>query len=188
MVNPKRTSAMASGICALAAVVLVAAGVSRVGGYIPVLASNQTVTVVPTADAYVSAAAPTTNYGSATTLTVGSSPVYHSYLLFSISGLTGTVTSAELILHADTAGSGVALHQSQSTTWSESTITYANAPTFGSLLTRDGQFQFRHMGHPLGGCGGDRKWCIHDGARHPQVPPRSVSPAARREPRCHQSL
>jgi Phosphoesterase family len=140
VMSPKRTSALASGICALAAAVLVTAGVSRVGGYTPALASNQTLTVTPQADSYVSAAAPTANYGSATTLTVGSSPVYHSYLLFSIAGLTGTVTSAELILHANTAGSGVALHQAQSTTWSESTITSGNAPTFGAVLNRDGQF------------------------------------------------
>ncbi len=120
---------------------MTAAGVSRAGAYISTTATgNQTVTVLPQADAYVSAAAPSTNYGSATVLTVGTKPAYHSYLLFSVSGLTGSVTSAELILNATTAGSGVALHEAQNTTWNELTITYANAPTFGAVLARAGRF------------------------------------------------
>jgi len=136
-----RTRATASSICVVAAALLTAMGASGGVDRPSVIATSASaITVLPQADAYVSASAPTTNYGSATALTVGSNPNYHSYLLFSVSGLTGSVTSAQLVLHAITAGSGVALHQAQVTTWSESTITYTNAPTFGAVLSRTGRF------------------------------------------------
>ncbi len=58
--TPTRTSAMALGICLLGAAVLASTGFSRAGGYVSAMASAQTLTVTPQADAYVSAAAPTT--------------------------------------------------------------------------------------------------------------------------------
>lgn len=137
-----RTSAATTfAICVLAAAIFTAAGVSRADEHVGVRAtSDQTLTLTPQADSYVSAASPNSNYGSATTLVVGSSPAYHSYLLFTVSGLSGAVVSAELSVHATTAGSGVALHQAQNTTWGESTITYANAPPYGAVLNRVGRF------------------------------------------------
>ena len=48
-----------------------------------------TLTFVPSADAYVIASNPTTNYGTATILRLDNSPITNSYLRFVVSGLNG---------------------------------------------------------------------------------------------------
>jgi Fibronectin type III domain/Calcineurin-like phosphoesterase len=90
-------------------------------------------TLVPTADAYVSSGAKTTNYGTSTTLEVGSSPLLHTYIMFDVQGLTASPTSATLMLWTDSAGSGSSVH-STSTAWTETGITYSNAPSYGSTV------------------------------------------------------
>jgi PKD repeat protein len=101
---------------------------------------SHTVTVAPTDDAYVNEAAPTTNYSSDTTLRLrqrrGVSA--HSYLSFTVSGVTAAPTSARLRLYCtDGSPDGGSLYLVGGP-WSESTITWANAPPIAG--TRLGAF------------------------------------------------
>ena len=100
----------------------------------------------PTADAHVKSSSPTTNYGGAAGLQLRlgtpSNPItYRSYLKFTVSGLTGSVTAAKLRLFV-TDGSndgGTAFLASNNFTtggaWTESGLTWNNAPpaTSGAL-------------------------------------------------------
>jgi hypothetical protein len=100
-------------------------------------AATATQTFAPTADAYVNTT-DTTNTGTSTNLYTDGSPVVYSYIRFNPSGLTGsTVTRATLRVFANTAGSSTQtydVHTTTSSTWGESTITSANAPTFGVTI------------------------------------------------------
>ena len=100
-------------------------------------AATATQTFAPTADAYVNTT-DTTNTGTSTNLYTDGSPVVYSYIRFNPSGLTGsTVTKATLRVFANTAGSSTQtydVHTTTSSTWGESTITSANAPTFGLTI------------------------------------------------------
>ncbi|MCC6746958.1 MAG: DNRLRE domain-containing protein [Deltaproteobacteria bacterium] len=80
------------------------------------------------ADAVVDEATPTTNYGSAVFLDVdGSAPRTKSFLRFSLSGLP-KVQAARLFLYATQAvADGPAVHPT-SGAWTESGVTWANAP------------------------------------------------------------
>jgi PKD repeat protein len=93
-----------------------------------------TVTISSVADAYVSSAKSTTNYGSATTLRVASgSTIMNSYLRFDLSGLPGTIQSATLRIYANSSGStGYDVYTVANSSWGENSITYANAPPMGS--------------------------------------------------------
>ncbi|WP_240360893.1 DUF7594 domain-containing protein [Pyxidicoccus caerfyrddinensis] len=62
--------------------------------------TTQTVTVAAAADAHVVATAPTTSYGSSSTLEVDLAPESQAYLKFLVPDLPGTVTSARLRLYA----------------------------------------------------------------------------------------
>jgi hypothetical protein len=95
-------------------------------------------TFAPIADAYVSSGASTTNYGTATTLQVGTSPTRHSYLTFDVEGL-GSFTSATLRLWTVTAGSGASVHGTTAT-WTETGITYSNAPSYGATVSTVSNF------------------------------------------------
>jgi hypothetical protein len=102
-------------------------------------AGPATLTFVPTADAYVSSAAKTTNFGTDPTLQVGSSPQLHSYLQLDVEGLTGSIGKATLRLYVATGGSGASVH-STSTAWTESGITYRTAPAYGSTVATASNF------------------------------------------------
>ncbi|WP_077487838.1 phytase [Sinomonas mesophila] len=97
----------------------------------------QTETLAPTADAYVSSAATTTNYGTASKLAVDNSPVENAYLKFDLSGLAGrTIVSAKLELRATTSGSKGTQNVRLVTedTWTESGLTYSTRPALGSSV------------------------------------------------------
>jgi hypothetical protein len=88
-----------------------------------------TTTFTPVADAHVGADAPTARNGSATKLRADASPDTRSYLRFDLSGLQGTVTKARLVMSATSASSaGFDARRVADTTWSESLISYSNAP------------------------------------------------------------
>ena len=95
----------------------------------PAAPSTTTSTFAPTADAYVSEATPSANVGTSTTLRVdaGTDPDVETYIRFPVSGLTGSIQSATLRLWvgADATGNGPAVFTTAST-WSESSITWAN--------------------------------------------------------------
>jgi hypothetical protein len=70
---------------------------------------------------------------------VDGSPVVRSYLRFTVQGISGTVTRATLRIFANSASkSGVAAQSVSDNTWTESTITYNNAPPVGTSLGSSG--------------------------------------------------
>jgi PKD repeat protein len=107
----------------------------------PPSGGGTTVTFTPTDDAYVRSNFPNENTGGQTTIRTyrNGATETHSYLKFSVSGITGPVSSAKLRLWvsdaSNTAGSIYALPD---TTWSESTITWVNRPAAGPFIRKGG--------------------------------------------------
>jgi chitodextrinase len=106
-------------------------------------ASGQILTFAPTDDAYVSGAsgATATNFGAASVLQVRSSPAYAALLRFVVDTHACAVSSARLTLLAtDGSTKGGDVYRAASTTWSQSTVTWATAPaTSGSKLATLGK-------------------------------------------------
>ena len=97
-------------------------------------------TFTPAADAYVSSASPTSNFGLSV-LRVDASPDLHSYLRFNVQGLSGTVQHVTLRVFANSANSiGYDVRGVSDTSWSESGLTYANAPPVGAIIGSSGRF------------------------------------------------
>jgi hypothetical protein len=96
---------------------------------LPAAADAKSFTFAVNADAYVNQSSANSNFGGATTLRAGTSPVTRSYLRFTVGGLGGgTVTKATLRLQpASTSSTGVTVRRVTGS-WSEGTITFANAP------------------------------------------------------------
>src|SRR5207245_11277977 len=94
----------------------------------------------PTADSDVDSLSPTTNFGGSTTLRVKSgSQIQNGYLRFDLSGVVGQIQSASLGLMANSSSSlGFSVGGVGDTTWGETTITYANAPSIGSTVNSSG--------------------------------------------------
>ncbi len=98
-----------------------------------------TLTGNPTDDAYVSDANPTTNYGSSLVMRVDSAPLQRSYLRFDVAGVVATVTSVTLRVYAETSlPAGFEVRGLVGGVWDESTLTFATAPTPGSVLAASG--------------------------------------------------
>lgn len=90
-------------------------------------------TFAATADALVKSTSPNNNYGSDASLRVrqgtsATDTTYHSYLKFDVSGLTGSVTGAKLRLYVTDASPDGGRVFPVASTWTESGITYGNAP------------------------------------------------------------
>jgi len=93
-----------------------------------------TVTFGAAADAQVVQGSPGTNYGGAAALVVDGSPASQAYLRFTVSGLSGSVTSARLRMYAfDPTTNGPRLFTTASS-WNESTITWNLRPAAGSQI------------------------------------------------------
>ncbi|MGE5074176.1 MAG: DNRLRE domain-containing protein [Anaerolineae bacterium] len=102
----------------------------------PTAISGQPVTFAPDADAYVNASSPGTNYGTMTTLRTDGSPDVHSYLRFTVQGLGGSISRAQLQVYANSAStSGIRAVAVANNSWVETTINYNNAPALGSVLS-----------------------------------------------------
>ena len=86
------------------------------------------VTLSPDADAYIRSAAPSTNYGTKTELSVDASPVYHTYLRFTVPAWITSVTSATLRLWVTNATANGGNLRSTTATWSETGLTWNNRP------------------------------------------------------------
>jgi RHS repeat-associated protein/CSLREA domain-containing protein len=98
---------------------------------------NGSLTFTPTDDAYIASGSPTTNYGSATTLQTDASPVKDFLLKFSVTGVNGqTVTNAKIRLYnVDASTKGGDFYRAADNDWTESTVTWNNAPASeGSLI------------------------------------------------------
>ncbi len=93
----------------------------------------------PVADAYVDSSSPTANKGTLTQVRVDGSPIVNGYLRFSVSGTSGSVLSATLMIYATSSQSvGYTAYQVSDNTWGETTITYGNAPAFGPAINSSG--------------------------------------------------
>ena len=91
----------------------------------------------PVANAQVASSHSTRNYGSTISLQVSqtASSTYRSYLRFDVSGVTRPVTSAVLRLYISNASTKAASVYLTSSQWTESAITWKNAPAaVGSSL------------------------------------------------------
>jgi calcineurin-like phosphoesterase family protein len=94
----------------------------------------------PNADSYTGADRPHRNYGAATILRPDRSPARNGYLRFDVSGLKAPVTKAALRVYTHSSSStGITLHGVTSKAWTESRITYANAPAIGSAVASSGK-------------------------------------------------
>jgi len=98
-----------------------------------------TITLGPVADAMVTAAEPTRNYGATTNLRSDNSPEEMSYLRFEVQGLQGAPGSATLRLYVrDGTSNAPQVVTSPDTTWNEATITWNNKPTTGTVVSNLG--------------------------------------------------
>lgn len=92
------------------------------------------VSAVAVGDAYVDAAAPTTNFGAAKVLQLGGTPEAVSYMRFLVTGTAGLdIESVTLQLQVSTASGapsdgGGAVYKIADTGWDERSITYATRP------------------------------------------------------------
>ncbi len=114
---------------------LLKTGYVSVGSSPPPPSGTQTLT--PIADAQVKSTSPTTNYGTLSSLRVrqgtSTSPGdYHSYLKFDVSGLSAPAAAARLRLWVTDPSPDGGRVFAVASAWSESTITWANAPAIGT--------------------------------------------------------
>jgi fibronectin type 3 domain-containing protein len=93
-------------------------------------AEMTTLTFSPAADAYLLPASPTTNYGSRSTLQVDNSPIAHSLMKFSVSGIgTRAVATAKLRLYnVNESSAGGVFYRVLDSSWGESSVNWNNAP------------------------------------------------------------
>lgn len=99
--------------------------------------SASVMTFLPTADAMIQAAAPTTTGGAKTTISVDNDPVKHSLLKFTVTGVGGrTVRSAKLRLNCTNLSNvGGVFARVADSNWSEATVTWSTAPAAGTTIT-----------------------------------------------------
>ena len=97
--------------------------------------SPTTTTLNPVADSQVQSGSVNGNYGTLTPFRTreGSDPVYRLFFKFDLSSVSGTVQSAKLRLFVTTpAASNQTAYAVSDTTWTETGITWANAPAIGA--------------------------------------------------------
>jgi hypothetical protein len=87
---------------------------------------------------------PASNFGASNMLRLYGGPLGASYLRFDVENLPGTVVRATLRLYANNPSiSGYQVRAVTNNAWSESTLTYANAPPIGELITSSEPFEVR---------------------------------------------
>ena len=91
-------------------------------------------TFAPLADAYVYSLDPAINFGRLAMLRVDGSPDMRSYLRFDVRNLTAPVTKATLRIWANSgASAGWQAYGVSNNTWTETGVTYNNAPPVGPV-------------------------------------------------------
>jgi hypothetical protein len=135
----KTVSRLASLCVMVSLVVLTALMVHGTGQSV---AAASTITIHPVADAYVYASSPATNFGKIGSLRVDGNPVKHTYLRFTVSGLgSAAIQLATLRIYADSANSaGLSVSALSNNNWTETTLTYANAPACGNVIGNSSKF------------------------------------------------
>src|SRR5215212_2214351 len=98
--------------------------------YTATFTTSQVLTFAPSADTYIEAGLPDTNFGSASRMLVDNSPVRNMLLKFNVSGIgTNKVASAKLRLYClDGSSIGGSFYRVANNTWNEGTVTWNNAP------------------------------------------------------------
>jgi len=97
-------------------------------------------TFVPIADSWVDASQPDVNFGTSTQVRVDGTPVVVTYLKFDVQ-VAGSISSATLRIFANSTHSvGFSVRPVADSSWSEATITYTNAPVYGSVAGTSGAF------------------------------------------------
>ena len=100
-------------------------------------ATGSSLTFSAQADARVAKSNPDKNFGRSSQLSADASPVIESYLRFSVSGVSGTVSSARLRLYAyNGSADGPAVYPT-SNSWTESGITWNKRPARTGGATDD---------------------------------------------------
>ena len=97
-------------------------------------------TFAPVADSYVNETSPGSNFGTQTQVRVDGSPVVRAYLRFTVQGVVGTITSAKLRIYANSSSSTGHEARAADSTWSETAITFADAPAVGAIAGTSGPF------------------------------------------------
>jgi hypothetical protein len=100
-----------------------------------VTGSGSSLVFKPTADAFVNSSSPGTNYGTSSQIRADASPTVQSYLRFTVADVSTAVTRATLRLHALSNLSGGLKVRSATGGWTESAVTYANAPGASATAT-----------------------------------------------------
>lgn len=101
-------------------------------------AQQTTLTFAPAKDAMVKAAAPTTNFGTATNMQCSGQSGFakQMFLQFNVTGIPAgaTIVSATLKLDSQTTATGRAItaHSVTSTSWGETTVTWDTKPALGT--------------------------------------------------------
>ena len=95
-------------------------------------------TFAPLGDTYVDASKPTQSFGTSNAMRVDTSPTRMAYLRFDVQGV-GPVSSALLKVFAETSSSaGLTLRSVANSSWTETAVTYNNAPGVGSVIAQSG--------------------------------------------------
>jgi hypothetical protein len=95
----------------------------------PNISEPLVVNVYPVADTSVRSGSPSANYGTELTLEVDGSPTRISYLLFDVTGISGTVQSARLSLDVvNQSSSGGTVHFISNNSWDENAATFDTRP------------------------------------------------------------
>lgn len=98
-----------------------------------------TTTITAVADAYVQSDQSAVNFGSSVELRADASPTVNSYLKFDVQGLTAPPVTATLRVFTHTTGStSVKLSPVADSSWTETGITFGNAPPIGSVIGSSG--------------------------------------------------
>jgi hypothetical protein len=99
-------------------------------------AVSSSLTLMPTADAYVRSDLPMNNYGTATQIGIDSSPAINTFLKFSVLGVgTQKITSVKLRLYCvNSSPFGGEFRRATSSAWGETTINWGNAPAAGTTV------------------------------------------------------
>lgn len=100
------------------------------------IATTRTLRFAASADTYVDADHPYTNYGASDRLTVDGSQVQETYIKFDVSGVDGVITAAAIQLHVLNASpnSGGSIAQMSDVSWSESQVTYKTRPAISGVI------------------------------------------------------
>jgi parallel beta-helix repeat protein len=105
----------------------------------PPVAAADEVTFAAVADAYVDSSQPTSNFGTRSEVRVDGSPTVNAYLRFDISSVASAGAARLRLYVRSQAGQGIQVRPVASQDWGESTITWSNAPAYGSVAASTGR-------------------------------------------------